>query len=61
MATTQTLYRPPTGTPAAVGDTICLSDGRKWTVQTILESHDNGDQLLRMEFPDADLLTCDWA
>lgn len=58
MATTQTLYRGDT--PAAVGDVLRLSDWRKWTVIEILETQQNGDQLLRMELDDEDLSACTW-
>jgi hypothetical protein len=58
MATTRTLYRSETGTPAVIGDELCLSDFRKWTVIEILELRQNGDQLLRLELPDEDLSSC---
>jgi hypothetical protein len=61
MATTRTLYRSETGTPAAIGDELCLSDFRKWTVIEILEIRQNGDQLLRLELPDEDLSSCNRA
>lgn len=61
MATTRTIYRSETGTPAAVGDKLCLSDFRKWTVIAILGVEQNGDQLLRLELPDEDLSPCNGA
>lgn len=58
MATCTTVYRSPDAVPKVVGDTIRLVDHRLWTVESVLENRECGDQLLRMEIPDEDLLTC---
>jgi hypothetical protein len=59
MATSQMVYLPPDGVLKVVGDKMWLGDGHQWSVQTVIENRDNGEQLLRMEIPDEDLLTCD--